>query len=152
MDDYITKPIDTMKLYAVIEEHLLPHVLISDERREHRHYLGSLFAQYGWHTVLAENTSQSLWECEHSNFDLIFIDLNSGLQIESILQKIKNRVSENMPLIVGTTLHENKDMQAYYSKMGIVTILHKPIDKEQLSHFLSTTEILPKTQADTTNQ
>ncbi len=140
MDDYLTKPIDPVKLYTVIEKHLLYRVLVADDHPTSLKLAGRIFTEIGWQATLAVDYRQCLWECTNSNFDLILIDLNmTEIDLASITQIIVKKKEETGlgTQLIATSGFIDEELKERCVSAGIEEIIEKPLTKKRISTLLN---------------
>ena len=136
MDDYLTKPINAVELYAVIERQLLFTVLIADADPRSRKNTGRILSEIGWQVTLAENWTQVLYECQESLFDVVFLDLEMpAMNTAKVISLIREQEREGRKYtsIIGFSDPEATGPKEKQTIDGLDGRLIRPLDRETIT-------------------
>ena len=110
-------------------------ILVVDDEKVHRFMLTSLFTEWGWQTVEADDGSTAVSAVEQGPFDAILMDVRMTIMdgMEA-LQKI-HALNPAIPVVIMTAF-SSVDSAVEAIKMGAHDYLTKPLDFDRLRQTL----------------
>ena len=114
------------------------HILAVDDTPANLHLLAELLKDFGVRVTQAKDGIEALRQCEQSEFELIFMDIQMPV-IDGLETTRRIRAMEKAPRrtpIVALTAHAMTDQKTELLLAGMDDYLSKPINETQLNHVL----------------
>ena len=144
-DDYLSKPIDQEKLYAVLAkifkkqetvDYSNKEILIVDDNKLNLKVASKVLEKYNMKIDTCESGAECLEKTENKTYDLIFMDdMMPNLSGVETFGKLKEREAFSTPVVI-LTANAIEGSEKKYLEEGFNGYLSKPIDKEALDKLL----------------
>lgn len=126
-------------------------ILAVDDNNANLKLISALLKEIVTEVYTAENGQEAVEICTHTEFDLIFMDIQMPVMdgITAMREIKKNSVNKNTPIIAVSALVIKEEQQRFI-KEGMADYLSKPLDEHQLNNlvcrYCEHCEKLPQTQ------
>jgi two-component system aerobic respiration control sensor histidine kinase ArcB len=113
------------------------HVLLVEDNANSRHLEGTLLRSLGLVVDAVATAREAILYCKKKPYDIIFLDITlpdmSG--VDAMPHLIANTHNKNA-VVVAMTSHTSEDDIDYFNRVGMASVITKPIQLDQVTLFL----------------
>ena len=120
-------------------ELLKGRILVIDDEADIRESLATLLEMEGYDVEMAPDGGSGLRKLESSNYDLVLLDLMMQYLDGRDELKLMEMGSFNIPVIVVTAFLDADKEADEFRRAGVVHIVYKPFDLDQLVELVKST-------------
>lgn len=135
MDDYLSKPLQVDKLFEIIEQQIMPSVLVVEDNPVVQELSIGIFKQLDWQITVAPTGEQAAGLCASRSFDVILMDLQlpkmSGFEAVRQIRAMEKKLGHSSLIIAVSTLEE-EGHRVKCLAVGMDDYIEKPLTAKKL--------------------